>query len=450
MCDTVVVLGNSSEDGIVIFGKNSDRDPNEAHAIYYIPRTVHKAAEVVHCQYLDVPQVDGTTYAVILSKPAWFTIGCEMGANEYGVVMGNEAVFSKEPYEGDNVLLGMDLMTLALQRAQSAQEALTVITALLTKYGQGGVSSRADPHMVQHNSYIIADLTEAWVLETANKFWVAKKVQDVASISNGYTIGSKWDRASPGLVENAIEKGWCDSKAEFNFADCYSDPEKRILSGCLARQGTTINGLRDNKGIISVSTVMKLLRSHDSYPFHPDKATMSSVCQHYSSLSISQTTGSYVAHLAKELQTHWLTGTSATCLSLYKPFFFESPEQLQHITHPALKNDNTSLWWTHERLHRLALRDYKNRAPNIIKESGELEQELIQAVNELKSEILAQDINELTSKMRAISSEALEKNTQLINRLLDTISKIEIEKPPRKAYTKFWDSLSKKDELDLN
>ncbi len=450
MCDTVVVLGNSSEDGAIIFGKNSDRDPNEAHAICYIPRTIHKEGEVVHCQYLDVPQVTGTTHAVILSKPAWFSIGCEMGANEYGVVMGNEAVFSKEPYERDNILLGMDLMTLSLQRSQSAQEALTVITDLLTKYGQGGVSSLVDPHMVQHNSYIIADLTEAWVLETANKFWVAKKVQDVASISNGYTIGPKWDRASPGLVENAIEKGWCDSKAEFNFAECYSDPEKRILSGCVARQGTTINGLRDNKGIISVSTVMQLLRSHDSEPFRPDKATMSSVCQHYSSLSISQTTGSYVAHLAKELQTHWLTGTSATCLSLYKPLFFESPEPLQHLHSPALKNDNTSLWWTHERLHRSALKDYKNRAHIIIKESSALEQDLIQSVEALKPDLSTQDIDDLKQKLRAISSNAIEKNTHLITRLLDTISKIEIEKAPRKAYSKFWDNLSKKDELDLN
>jgi dipeptidase len=95
MCDTIVCLKNSTSDGLVIFAKNSDRDPDEVHTICYLPRTVYKENEIVHCQYIDIPQVK-ETYAVILSKPAWLKIGCEMGANEYGLVMGNEAVFSKE------------------------------------------------------------------------------------------------------------------------------------------------------------------------------------------------------------------------------------------------------------------------------------------------------------------------------------------------------------------
>lgn len=33
MCDTLVGLGNSTEDGSVMFAKNSDREPNEQRLV---------------------------------------------------------------------------------------------------------------------------------------------------------------------------------------------------------------------------------------------------------------------------------------------------------------------------------------------------------------------------------------------------------------------------------
>ncbi len=448
MCDTLVVLGNSSEDGSIIFGKNSDRDPGEVHAVCYIPRANHEDGDVVHCQYIDIPQVK-TTYAVILSKPAWLKIGCEMGANECGVVMGNEAVFTKEPYER-KALLGMDLMTIALQRAQTTRESITIITDLIEKYGQGGVASMKDPNYIYHNSFIIADLKEAWILETANKFWVAKKVKDVASISNGLTIQDKWDLASPRLIENAIEKGWCESKADFNFAECYSDPQFREISGCIQRQSKTINSLLEKKGEINISTVMDILRTHDKEPFRPDKGTMSSICGHYNSQTVHQTTGSYVASLTPQLQVHWLTGTSAPCLSLFKPFFFENPEPINLVKIPSLTNDNKSLWWKHEKLHRLTLMDYQSRAPIIIQKSRELEQQLINKVNEIKKNLSTINKEAFKIRLNEISSKAVHENFSLIESLTKNISKMEINKSPRKSYLKFWISLSEKDGLPLS
>lgn len=450
MCDTIVVLGNSSEDGSVIFGKNSDRDSNEAHMICYSPRSTYKDNEILPCEYINIPQVK-ETFALILGKPVWLKMGCEMGANEYGVVMGNETVFTKEKYERQ-ALLGMDLMRIALERGKSASQALQIITELIGKHGQGGVASRNDPNYIYHNSFIIADIKQAWVLETADKFWAAKQVHDVATISNGLTIQDKWDLASPRLIEHAIEKGWCESKADFNFTNCYSDSAIRAVLGCVERQSRTLDRLLNNKGRISVSLMMELLRDHGGQfareDFNPAKSTMSSICMHANSKAFSQTTGSFVAHLSKELQTHWLTGTSAPCLSIFKPFFFESPEALLQLQPTSLTSD-ASLWWRHEKLHRLTLMDYSRRAPIIIAENAKLEAKMLDQVKKIQQTLTTFDNPELKSELKAISVNALQNNFSIIDPLIANISKMNIEKAPPKGYLKYWTTLSQKDNMNL-
>ena len=52
-----------------------------------------------------------------------------------------------------------------------------MITVLLERYGQGG-SCREDPTpFCYHNTFLLADRTEAWVLETAGRLWAAQRIQ---------------------------------------------------------------------------------------------------------------------------------------------------------------------------------------------------------------------------------------------------------------------------------
>jgi secernin len=70
------------------------------------------------------------------------------------------------------------IFRLGLERASTAREGVNVITNLLSQYGQGGLSSE-DHNFGQwtyHSAFILADSSEAWLLETAGKFWAAKKV----------------------------------------------------------------------------------------------------------------------------------------------------------------------------------------------------------------------------------------------------------------------------------
>lgn len=105
------------------------------------------------------------------------------------------------------------LFRLGLERSSTATEALDVITELLGKYGQGGPCSNTDDGLCYHNSYIIADWTTAWVLETVGKHWVALQVTSgFKNISNELTITTKFDRKSDGLLEYTKEKGLWDGE----------------------------------------------------------------------------------------------------------------------------------------------------------------------------------------------------------------------------------------------
>nr|WP_290933096.1 hypothetical protein [Haliscomenobacter sp.] len=63
MCDTFIKITPTQ----LLFGKNSDREPNEAQAIVRFPRAVLQEKNL-RCTYIEIPQV-GTTHEVILSKP---------------------------------------------------------------------------------------------------------------------------------------------------------------------------------------------------------------------------------------------------------------------------------------------------------------------------------------------------------------------------------------------
>jgi dipeptidase len=127
MCDTQVLIGEDA----VWFAKNSDREPSEPQPVVRLPAVRDDTAPPVRTTYLEVPG-SAQRHAVLLSKPVWCW-GAEMGVNEHGVAIGNEAIFSRRATT-TGALLGMDLVRLGLERGASADEALFVITTLLGRH----------------------------------------------------------------------------------------------------------------------------------------------------------------------------------------------------------------------------------------------------------------------------------------------------------------------------
>lgn len=358
MCDTMVALGNSTADGSVLFAKNSDRQPNEPLLTIRIPRQKYKPGEKVKCTYIEVDQAE-ETYAVLLLKPSWIW-GAEMGCNEFGLNIGNEAVFTREKY-GPEALLGMDMLRLALERCRSSEEALDLLIALLERYGQGG-NCGYRKKFTYHNSFLIADSTTAWVLETAGRYWAAEKVKDVRSISNCLTIGSHFDRCHPDLIKHAVEKGWCKGEADFDFARCYSDPLITRFSGARERLALSSTILEQEKGRITPQTMKKILRAHEpglegrQFTRH----SLKSVCMHGGFFFGDHTTGSYIAQIGKKTSTFLITGGSTPCLALFKPYWMIDGEKFSFSAEQ--EDAAVAFWRRRERLHRAVL---ENRLPDL-------------------------------------------------------------------------------------
>lgn len=380
MCDTFVAMPDATADGSVIFGKNSDREPNEAHTLLLIPRARHAAGSTVKLTYIELPQAE-ETYAVLLAKPFWIW-GAEMGANEHGVVIGNEAVFTKIPYDKGPGLIGMDFIRLALERTATARAALDLITTLLAEHGQGG-NCGFTHGLYYHNSFIIADPQEAWVLETAGREWAALRVTTgVRSISNAITIGATWDLASAGLVSTAVQRGWCKGRDDFHFGRCYSDFVYTRFSAAHFRQSCTTRLLSQRRGRLTVADAMAVLRDHGpaSTPDWTPARGISgaTVCCHagWGPVRVSQSVGSMVSHLRTDGHTHWVTGTSAPCTSVFKPVWIDAGLPDLGPT-PTATYDAAALWWRHEALHRAVLRDYASRLPLLAGERDTLENKFL-------------------------------------------------------------------------
>jgi secernin len=358
MCDTMVALGSVTKSGKTVFAKNSDRQPNEPLLTIRIPRLNHAPGSRVKCTYIEIDQAE-ETYEVLLLKPSWMW-GAEMGSNEFGLTIGNEAVFTREK-QGSAALLGMDMLRLALERCKNSKEALDLLVDLLSRHGQGG-NCGFEKKFFYHNSFLIADSDSAWVLETSGEYWAAEKVRDVRVISNRLSIGSKFDRAHPDLIKHAVDKRWCKSEADFDFARCYSDPLITRFSGSFARSSSSCCALEAEKGNITIQTMRSILRSHEAglegHQF--TRHSLKSVCMHGGFIYGDHTTGSFVAELSEKRPTYLVTGSSTPCLALFKPLWMIDGENLTFG--PDEEEKALQFWLKREMLHRAVL---MNRVPDL-------------------------------------------------------------------------------------
>lgn len=384
MCDTMVLV----EPGRVLFAKNSDRDPNESQFLDWQPARDHLPGTTVRCTWIEIPQVP-RTHAVLLSRPFWMW-GAEMGANEHGVVIGNEAVFTDQPYAKTG-LTGMDLLRLALERSATADEAVTTITDLLDAHGQGGGCGHEDRGFTYHNSFLVADHDHAVVLETAGRRWAVEEVTHGArSISNGLTIAG--------------------------FADEHADRLRGRVAQCAARRAITERGA---SAATTAHDLMQILRTHAEDAPGPSYAlangAMNAPCMHAGGvLTASQTTASWVGELTADTVRHWATATAAPCTSIFKPVAVGDPLDLG--PEPTDEFDANTLWWRHERLHRTVMRDPADLLPTFRNDRDDLERSWVHHPPASAEAFAAADDLERAWTQRVVGQHTADRRPWLVRR----------------------------------
>lgn len=406
MCDTIVALGNATKDGITLFAKNSDREPDEVQNIEIYPRQKYSNSEMVKCTYITIPQVLETV-SVFLCRPFWM-FGAEMGANEYGVVIGNEALLTKEKPSSSG-LTGMDLLRLSLERSRTAKEALDTIIVLLEQYGQGGNCGYREKFSYM-NGFIIADSSEAYVLETIKSWWAWKKVTDIWSMSNIISLQKDFDACSPGLIKNAIKKGYCKSKSDFNFRRCYTN--KIITWGARSkkREDCTRSMLIQKKGSLTTADFMTILRGHGKTQdkrWQPDKSSNGIVCMHAADKFIrkNQSVCSFVAKIGQTQKFFYTTGAANPCMSPFFPVFAPDTAIPLEYRKGDKNYDGQSFWWEAERFHRIALTKFPYALEVIQPEMQQYEQEMVSKIESLQIPLDQKMIDEYFAQVGKITRE---------------------------------------------
>ncbi len=403
MCDTIFIgkkiLGNRT-----LFAKNSDRHPNEPQAMLYFP-PAEPEEDYVKTTYIKVKQVDQIN-GILISKPSWIW-GGEMGINDKGVAIGNEAVFTKEPVE-EKSLLGMDMLRLALERSSSAQEALKIIIGLLEEYGQGGNGAYYG-ELNYHNSFLIVDNDEGWLLETAGEYWAAKRTVDLCTISNSLTIGNDFDLIHSEAIKHAVDKNWCKSEKDFEFSKAYGNKMYTFFSGADRRKERTETFIRDESPDITPEKLVELLKDHQ-YDTNIKKGSMKNVCMHGGGLVSNQTTASMICEI-DEKTTVWATGSSAPCISTYKPIWFkDTGSTLPYSNEP----EGLAFWRQWEDMYRKYLFKNKETKEYVRKSIEALQNNLFQKVDELK------DVQE---EYTALTRFAFNESAKLASKLIGKITK---------------------------
>ncbi len=234
-CTNLLVTKGASADGSAFLVYT-----NDGEWLYQL--TNKAAADHQPGDSLEFPAGKNGKPGKISQVPHTFAvIGFQM--NEHQLAVGETTFTGREElWNHSKYLQYWHLMSLALERAKTAREAILVITSLVEEYGYGS----------EGESFSLVDPNEAWILEMVGTgdggegaIWVAVKIPDgnIAAHANMARIGEfplndpENCLYSKNAISFAIEKGYFkpESGEPFRFNEVYNPHSPDRLKYCESR-----------------------------------------------------------------------------------------------------------------------------------------------------------------------------------------------------------------------
>lgn len=244
-CTNIIVGKRASADGSVFVSYSADSYGMYGN-IYSHKGGVHAKGEVRKIYDWDSNKYHGE----IPQAERTYNVVGQMNERQVSIT---ETTFGgrEELWETEGIIDYGSLIYIALERAASAREAITIMTSLIDQYG----------YCSEGETFSICDKNEAWIMEMIGKgkgekgaVWVAVRIPDdcVAAHANQSRITrlSQYDKKdvlyAKDVIKFARTKGYFAGKdSEFSFRDAYAPNDFSAVRYCEARVWSIFNRLCD-------------------------------------------------------------------------------------------------------------------------------------------------------------------------------------------------------------
>lgn len=245
-CSNLIVGKKASVDGSVMVSYNADDYGMFGHLCHY-PAGTHPKGSMRQIYDWD----SGVYHGEIEEAPVTYNVIGNI--NEFQLSIGETTYGGREEMVDSTGILDYgSLIYVTLQRAQTAREAISVMTSLVEKYGYNS----------EGETFSICDPNEAWIMEmqgtgagSKGVVWVAMRIPDdaICAHANQSRIGKfnmkdkKNVLYSKNVISYARKMGWFNGKdSEFSWKNTYAFPDFSGRRFCDARVWSFFNHYADD------------------------------------------------------------------------------------------------------------------------------------------------------------------------------------------------------------